>query len=172
MACKNKWADGYTWFGTRTHWDYQSCYNEAKKYSRRTEFKRKAGGAYARALKEGWIEYYTWFELSKNKKKYNYQYTYDLALQFNKLSDLIKQYGIAYSVAKKNGWIKDYTWLEKKDISPKPVQQCDLSGNIIQIFIGAREASRVTGYNSSGIIECCNGKMKQYKGYIWRYKNE
>lgn len=68
------------------------------------------------------------------------------------------------------GYAKDYIWIEKKDISPKPVQQCDLNGTIIQIFGGAREASRVTGYNSSGIIECCNGKMKQYKGYIWKYK--
>ena len=144
---------------------------EAKKYSRRTEFQRKASGAYARALKEGWLEYYTWFEPSKSKKKYNYQYTYNLAMQFNKLSDFTKQHGRAYAVARKNGWINDYTWLEKKDISPKPVQQCDLRGNIIQVFGGAREASRVTGYCRSGIIDCCNGKLKQHKGYIWKFKN-
>ena len=171
VSCKNKWIDDYTWFGLRTHWDYQSCYNEAKKYSRRAEFQRKASGAYARALKEGWLEYYTWFEPSKSKKKYNYQYTYNLALQFNKLSDFRKQHGRAYAVARKNGWINDYTWLEKKDISPKPVQQCDLSGTIIQVFGGAREASRVTGHTMSGIINCCNGKLNQHKGYIWKFKN-
>ena len=171
VARKNKWVDGYTWFGTRTHWDYQSCYNEAKKYSRRSEFQRNASSAYARALQEGCIEHYAWFEPSKSKKKYNYQYTYNLALQFNKLSDFRKQHGRAYAVARKNGWINDYTWLEKKDISPKPVQQCDLSGTIIQVFGGAREASRVTGHTMSGIINCCNGKLNQHKGYIWKFKN-
>lgn len=41
----------------------------------------------------------------------------------------------------------------------------------IKEYPSAREASRQTGINSAGIIQCCNGKygFKSAGGYIWRY---
>ena len=112
VALRNGWFDYYYWFiptkellhrerPNRIKWDYKTCYKIASQYDKLSEFAKNNPSVYTICNRKGWIEYYTWFELSKNKKKYNYQYTYDLALQFNKLSDFIKQYGRAYSVARK-----------------------------------------------------------------------
>ena len=173
-AVKNKWIDSYKWLKTDVHkngyWSYEKCYEEAKKYTRRIDFQKGCGSAYDKALKEKWINDYNWFCPSVSVKKYNYEYTYNLAKKYCKLSDFRKEYGRAYSVAKKNNWIPDYTWMEIKDISKKQVEQYDLEGNFIATFNGAREASRILGITSSSIIQCCNGKFKQTKGYIFKYK--
>ena len=60
VACKNKWLDDYDWFKEvhkpNGYWSYQTCYEEAKKYSTRTEFKKECGSAYAVARKNGWMD--------------------------------------------------------------------------------------------------------------------
>lgn len=45
-------------------------------------------------------------------------------------------------------------------------------GVIIAEFYGTREASRQTGYSSSGISACCRGSKKysHVGGYQWKYK--
>jgi hypothetical protein len=55
----------------------------------------------------------------------------------------------------------------------KPVQQYTKNMVFIKEYPSAREASRQTGINSAGIIQCCNGKygFKTAGGYIWKYKN-
>lgn len=53
-----------------------------------------------------------------------------------------------------------------------PILQLDYNGNTINRFSGIREASRVTGIQSSGITRCCKGEYKKYKGYVWRYEHE
>ena len=34
------------------------------------------------------------------------------------------------------------------------------------------EAGRVLGIVRSHISECCQGKLKSYKGFIWKYKED
>ena len=46
-----------------------------------------------------------------------------------------------------------------------------ISGLILE-FPSTREASRVTGTNISGIIRCCQGKIKSAKGFYWHYADE
>ena len=41
-------------------------------------------------------------------------------------------------------------------------------GNLVMTFPSAREANR-NGFKKSHISECCNGKIKTYKGYIWKF---
>lgn len=55
----------------------------------------------------------------------------------------------------------------RKDLS-KPVERCDLQGNVLERFASANEAQR-QGYNKGSISQCCNGIFKQHKGFIWRY---
>lgn len=52
----------------------------------------------------------------------------------------------------------------------KPVLQYDLDGNLIKEWPSAAEAGR-NGFNHNHISECCRGKLKSHKGYIWKYKN-
>ena len=47
-----------------------------------------------------------------------------------------------------------------------------LNGDIIKKFDTITEAYIALGVNpktSSHISDCCNGKMKSYKGYTWKY---
>ena len=51
----------------------------------------------------------------------------------------------------------------------KQVEQYDKNGNLIQVWPSIIEIERQLGYRNGHISECCRGKLKTYKGYIWRY---
>ena len=52
----------------------------------------------------------------------------------------------------------------------KAVQALDKNGNVVMEFPSAAEAERQYGFSQGNISQCCNGKLKSYKGYIWRFK--
>jgi hypothetical protein len=56
--------------------------------------------------------------------------------------------------------------------SAKPVVQLSLQNEAIEEFGSAREASRKLGISYKGISKCCNGKLKSYKGFIWKFKSK
>lgn len=41
--------------------------------------------------------------------------------------------------------------------------------NYIVEYPSIHEAARALGIKSSNICNCCNGKIKSYKGFVWRY---
>lgn len=67
------------------------------------------------------------------------------------------------------GWnLRQYT-----DAKKKKVYQYSLEGNFIKewnsltdVFMSLNDAS------SSGVLQCCQHKIRQYKGSIWRYTRE
>lgn len=91
------------------------------------------------------------------------------------------------SIARNSGYhksIKGTQWIYKEDYNPtkdykyktcqfekakKKVAQCDMQGNLIAIHNSRLEAARSIGTcGSSYITECCQGKRKTYKGFIWK----
>lgn len=50
----------------------------------------------------------------------------------------------------------------------KRVGQYSLDGILLKEYCSTKEAQR-QGYSSGHISECCRGKRKKYKGYIWKY---
>jgi len=117
-ARKNGWLNDYTWFEQKIkpsgYWDYNACYNEARKYKSKSEFKSNARVAYKVALKNGWLKDYTWFERpSSHKKKWNYETCYQEAKKYTSRGEFAKNARGAYEVALKNGWLEDYTWFNK-----------------------------------------------------------
>lgn len=52
---------------------------------------------------------------------------------------------------------------------PKPVVQCDLNGNILNVFSSAVEAERKTGIFHNSISKVCLGKRKTAGGYPWKF---
>ena len=42
-------------------------------------------------------------------------------------------------------------------------------GELVMIFPSVGEANR-NGFNKGHVADCCNGKRKSYKGYIWSYE--
>lgn len=65
--------------------------------------------------------------------------------------------------------VKNYTNTGRAKI----VYQYDLNGRFIMEYPSTGIAARAIGAsNSSHIGECCRGKIKSYKGYIWKYKED
>lgn len=54
-------------------------------------------------------------------------------------------------------------------IKDKVVQE-DTAGNIIAIYDNLRDAADKLGFIIDNIRLCCNGKIKTYKGYIFKFK--
>ena len=57
----------------RGYWNYENCYNEAKKYKSRGEFVKNCPSAYNSAWKNNWLNDYTWFSESASAKKWDYE---------------------------------------------------------------------------------------------------
>lgn len=51
----------------------------------------------------------------------------------------------------------------------KPINQFDMNGLLVKRWESARAAQNETGYFESNINKCCNGHIRSYKGYIWKY---
>lgn len=52
----------------------------------------------------------------------------------------------------------------------KVVLQFDLNDNFVKEYASTHQVARETGFSQGNIWSCCNGKLKQAYGYIWRYK--
>ena len=79
---------------------------EAKKYQSRAEFQRQAMGAYLYALKEGWLNDYTWF------KQLTGFWTYEAckaeASKYETRGQFAKGSRSAYTKARIKGWLDEF----------------------------------------------------------------
>lgn len=125
-AIKNGWIDQFTWLSgefkkypsSKKRWNYESCYEEAKKYKSRSEFQYGKGSshAYRVARENDWIKDYFWFEEKQKPNGYwTYERCYEEAKKFKTRTDFLNAKGLsrAYKVARANGWLEDYTWFEE-----------------------------------------------------------
>lgn len=171
-SLSKQWIKDYKWLSVERHgsgyWTKERCAEESKKYKTRTEFQHMSSGAYGKSLKEGWLNEFSW--LADCKKKWTFEDAYKEAMKYTKLSNFINNCGGAYNASRANGWLSKFTWLNKKDISKKQVEQYSLDGKLINVFNGIREAARVTNTTHSGISACCNGKISQHNGFVWKSK--
>ena len=53
-------------------------------------------------------------------------------------------------------------------IKSKPVYQYTLDGRLVHVWPSAAEAGR-NGFDTSCIYNCCNGRQKSHKGFLWSY---
>jgi len=49
--------------------------------------------------------------------------------------------------------------------------QLDIHGNRLNTFDSCKEAAEYIGISLSKICQCCNGKAKTAKGFLWKYEN-
>lgn len=71
------------------------------------------------------------------------------------------------SIAEERNKISDS--LKNRSDESKNVYQYTLNGEFIAEFPSIMEASRKTGLYFTGISQCCNGWIKKFKGYIWKF---
>lgn len=94
------------------YWNYERCYDEALKYKSRGELAKGCQSAYNRALKNGWLDDYTWFSESASKKIWDKQTCEEEARKYTTKTEFHDGSNGAYAVACRNKWLKDYTWFE------------------------------------------------------------
>ena len=61
--------------------------------------------------------------------------------------------------------------LNKLNYQKRKISQYDLQGNFIRYFDSIKEAS-LNGFNEGNIQDCCVGRLKSSKGFIWRYSED
>ena len=54
----------------------------------------------------------------------------------------------------------------------KPIGQYTIDGKLIAKFESRNECARELGYDKKRLGECCNGKIKTYHGYVFKYLSE
>lgn len=122
VALKNRWLKDYTWFEKPTHWNKkwnrETCFEEAKKYKSKAEFCNNSGVAYQVAIRNGWIDDYSWFEngikiRAEKRRKWNRETCFNEAKKYASRGDFANHNKGAYQAARVNGWLDDYTWFKK-----------------------------------------------------------
>lgn len=114
------WIEEYTWLHRRQtkpagYWDnYENCYEEAKKYKTRSAFQKKCQGAYSKALKNGWLDDYVWFEERPKNNYWNRETCLEEAKKYKRVTEFARNAVRAYELSRSKGWIKDYTWFGKQ----------------------------------------------------------
>lgn len=94
----------------RGKWNRRTCREEALKYKSASEFEANSSGAYAAALRNGWLKDYTWFAILH--KGWDEQTCYTEAHKYKTRWEFCKGCRGAYLKSLKTGWINDYTWLK------------------------------------------------------------
>ena len=104
--------DGLTFEKKWDKWNYDTCRDEAKKYTSIGEFRNGCNRAYAVASKHGWLDDYTWLKRGRNKGGFwTYEKCYEEAKNYKTRGEFQKKSKKAYMAAYKHGWLNDYTWL-------------------------------------------------------------
>lgn len=147
------------------------------------------------------VENLEWVTPSENQQKalQNELRQYTHIFCFNKNKELVAEYKNITDAAKAAGcnknliqqevmkeiktlsagfyWSKEPVLGRTKDYKntgkAKIVYQYDLNGKFIQKYESTGQAAKAIGVsNSSHIGECCRGKLKQYKGFVWKYAED
>lgn len=92
----------------------QQCFHIASGFDNLGQFAKYNRSAYAKCLKEGWLETMTW--LSRERKvrgTWTKESCRKEAWKYTSLSEFWKNCPSACTTARKHGWIKEYVWLTK-----------------------------------------------------------
>ena len=89
-------------------WTYENTLNESKKYTTRNSFRKGSPGAYLAAIKNNWLDSYTW--MVSLRKTWTYESAKNEAKKYKTRGELKTNNLSLYQAALKNGWLDDYTW--------------------------------------------------------------
>lgn len=117
-ATKNGWLDTVCEhmqlaYGSPIRWTLEAVQAEALKHERRNDFRKEACGAYARALKMGWIDDVCAHMVrgEKDNAEPDQEWTFESieaeALRYSSRSDFYKAAHLAYSEAERKGWLDE-----------------------------------------------------------------
>lgn len=123
-AYRNGWLDDYTWFvlvqKPTGYWNKERCEEEARKYKTKNEFQKGNGSAYMAALKNGWLDDYTFFEngyelAGKKNIVWTFEKCREEALKYDNITDFYEKSSNVYNISRKRGWLSKFDWLVRKE---------------------------------------------------------
>lgn len=98
-------------------WNYDTCYEEAKKYSNRISFSKNSNRAYDVARKNKWLDDYTWFEKKTGKQpKWSYEKCAEESKKYKTLKDFMKNSCAAFTAATRHNWVDSFVWLKRERV--------------------------------------------------------
>lgn len=97
----------------KNKWTYERCYEIAKEYNTKKEFKNNECAAYTAALRNDWLKEFTWFkQLITPANYWTYEKCYEEAKKYTFRADFQRKSNKAYKSAFRNKWLDDYTWMK------------------------------------------------------------
>lgn len=124
-------------------------------------------------------------ELYKQKHVFCFNKDKILVAEYKTIHEAARAVNISYSLiqqevnkevkALSGGFYWSYSPILGKTIEyknlgkAKPVNQYTKEGKFIMTYPSTGIAAKAIHGNNSHIGECCRGKIKSYKGYVWRY---
>lgn len=69
-------------------------------------------------------------------------------------------------------WTKEMRENHSNIMKKNKICQYNLDGLFIKKWESARDIEKETGWYATSIIGVCKGKIKTYKGYVWRYDSD
>ena len=144
-----------------------------------------------------YVDNLEWVSSVENKRHaiqqglYNYEHVYcfapnrQLVAEYLSIADAARSTSLSISIIQQElhktpkSLAGGFYWSNSPELGPikqysnlglaKPVNQYDKFGKYIMTYPSTGTAARAVGCNASHIGECCRGKIKSYKGYIWKY---
>lgn len=128
-------------------WTYETCLEEAKKYTKYKDFQRKSHRAYEKAIENGWDCEYYWLE---RKHIWYKEEVISLASEYKNYKDFRKENQSAYCAALKGGYIEE---IKKIFISHKELLANDFFAKLEKKFKNHFDISKVNYINSTTEID-------------------
>ena len=115
----NNWNQDYLWLEQtqrpKGYWDYDRCFQEAKKYCMLIDLIKDNETLYRIALNNDWLKDYSWLKRQQKPRGYwTKERCFMEAKRYKTKKELEKNNGSVYVISRRNGWLKDYVWMEKK----------------------------------------------------------
>lgn len=107
LMCKGKWSK-------------KKCFEEAKKYKSKSEFRKKSSYACNIAVKNGWDKEMPWLKCFKQHKKgyWTKEKILNAAKNYTTRTEFMKNNLAAYTAARRSGIIDEIEWFKKVDRLP------------------------------------------------------
>ena len=161
--------------GKQLHWTKQRVFEEAKKYTTKTDFFENCWSGYLVAQRNGWLAEMNWFVRKPYAKKQR-EWDKDSALEFAKtcktVDELLRKNKYAYYFLKDNDLFDQVKWLKKTKCGRK------VKWTKFKIKLEAKKYSNITEFSKKNysaysrasklnlVNDICNRKYNK-----WTYAN-
>ena len=149
-------------------WTYKTCYEEAKKYKKRSEYNKNSKTSYVVARDKGWLNDFTWLEVSSKPHGYwTYDRCHEEAKKYKTKREFEKGSPGAYDAVITHKWMADFDYIFVDGQKPKGYWN-----NYDNCYKEAKKYSKISHFKKDCIGAYTSAMKKGWvKYYTWFKKN-